>query len=62
MINMVKTWQVGVITFLICSLVFTPIGIIIAVIMYKRSVRESDKRLDPEKFRKAYKVLWDDMV
>jgi len=58
---MVKTWQVGVITFLICSLIFSPIGIIIAIVMYKRSVRKPD-RPDAEKLRKEYKVLWDNMV
>jgi len=57
---MVKTWQVGVITFLICSLIFSPIGIIIAIVMYKRSQRP--QKPDAEKLRKEYKVLWDDMV
>jgi len=57
---MVKTWQVGAITFLICSLIFSPIGIIIAIVMYKRSQRP--QKPDAEKLRKEYKVLWDDMV
>jgi ABC-type transporter Mla maintaining outer membrane lipid asymmetry permease subunit MlaE len=57
---MVRTWQVGVITFLIVSLVFLPIGVVLAFYFYKKS--KIKHKISPEDFRKEYKTEYSKWV
>lgn len=70
---MVKTWQVGVVTFLVCSLIFLPIGIICILFLHMRRHNDKNKGDKPptlnntytnhiEDCRNAYKKDWDKLV
>lgn len=49
MLDNVKTWQVGILTFLFCTIVGIPIGI-----LYLKRLLKQEKRPNVNKMRKAY--------
>lgn len=53
MLDNAKTWEVGVITFLFCTIVGAPIGY-----LYARHIVRREKRPNPEKMRKAYEMQY----
>ena len=57
---MVKTWQVGILTFMICSGVLTILGLLIIYVMYLK--HKKSKTLNVERLRKQYKSEWDALV